>query len=243
MNNCVGAANYKHFVLFLIYTWTASVLALAYFGINYFFCHQESCEFTGLLIHLVRLMTVLCFATLLFVSTILTNVVYSVHTGEGTIDRLKRKAKAKGGDTSDTARYPSNPRGRGTFLATRRCSPGGCRWIRGFWRTSERVYGYAVSHHAVWKEAAAIIPAAASSRRRRQLDHNSVETLDVYSKPSPAIHHRFCLAMMRHQLVNAWDSQVIRTTVASTLQIDLVIVAWFRNCRLFCYCKCMRIGW
>jgi hypothetical protein len=37
-------------------------------------------------------MTILCIATLLFVSSMLMNIMYGIMTGVGTIDRLKRKA-------------------------------------------------------------------------------------------------------------------------------------------------------
>ena len=92
MNNCVGATNLKSFILFLCYTWIGSAMALLIFGCNYFFCNKESCEFTGVLVQLVRIMTLICIASLLFTSSMLMNVTYGIITGIGTIDRLKRKA-------------------------------------------------------------------------------------------------------------------------------------------------------
>ncbi len=47
MNNCIGIGNLKHFILFLAYTWIASVIALLMFGINYFFCATDECEFNN----------------------------------------------------------------------------------------------------------------------------------------------------------------------------------------------------
>ena len=92
MNNCVGAANLKHFFLFLIYTWTCSVLALSLMGYNYFFCDSPQCEYNVVMTQLVRLMTILGFCAFLFTSSMLMNVIYGLMTGIGTIDRLKKKA-------------------------------------------------------------------------------------------------------------------------------------------------------
>lgn len=91
MNNCIGAANLKSFILFLSYTWVGSAFALMIFGCNYFLCHEESCEFDGVLVQLVRVMTVICTASILFVSSMLANVVFGVITGSGMIDRLQRR--------------------------------------------------------------------------------------------------------------------------------------------------------
>lgn len=92
MNNCVGAGNLKHFLLFLIYTWTCSVFCLSLLAWNYFFCADESCTFHVVLLQLVRIMSVLSVGTFLFTSSMLMNVVYGIMTGVGTIDRLKKKA-------------------------------------------------------------------------------------------------------------------------------------------------------
>ena len=92
MNNCVGAANLKHFCLFLIYTWSSAAFALAIFGWNYFFCADEDCTFHPVVLHLVRLMTFLAIGAFLFTSSMLMNVCYGIMTGIGTIDRLKKKA-------------------------------------------------------------------------------------------------------------------------------------------------------
>ncbi len=81
MNNCVGAGNLKSFVLFLCYSWIGSALSLMIFGINYFFCADEECEFDGVLVNLVRIMTVICVASILFVSSMLANVTLGVMTG------------------------------------------------------------------------------------------------------------------------------------------------------------------
>eukprot|EP00804_Cyclotella_cryptica_P009240 CCRYP_016745-RA/>CCRYP_016745-RA protein AED:0.13 eAED:0.13 QI:0/0.77/0.9/1/0.77/0.9/10/1749/416 len=91
MNNCIGASNTKSFILFLVYTWIASAFALLIFGFNYFLCRDEQCEF-GLLVHLVRFMTVICVFSLLFTSSMLSNITYGIMTGMGTIDRIKARA-------------------------------------------------------------------------------------------------------------------------------------------------------
>ena len=91
MNNCVGAGNLKSFILFLCYTWIGSALSLIIFASNYFFCREESCEFSGVLIQLVRVMTLICTGSIMFTSSMLANVTFGVMTGSGTIDRLKRK--------------------------------------------------------------------------------------------------------------------------------------------------------
>lgn len=92
MNNCVGAGNLKHFLLFLVYTWTCTAYALTLFGWNYFFCADEDCTFHPVVLHLVRVMTVLAVGAFLFTSSMLMNVCYGIMTGIGTIDRLKKKA-------------------------------------------------------------------------------------------------------------------------------------------------------
>ena len=92
MNNCVGAGNLKHFTLFLIYTWCCNVMALCLLGWNYFFCMEEGCIFSMLLVQLARITTVLSTGSLLFVSSMIMNVTYGIMTGIGTIDRLKKKA-------------------------------------------------------------------------------------------------------------------------------------------------------
>jgi hypothetical protein len=92
MNNCVGAGNLKHFILFLIYTWTCAAYSLALFGWNYFFCADEDCTFHPVVLHLVRVMTLLAIGAFLFTSSMLMNVCYGIMTGIGTIDRLKKKA-------------------------------------------------------------------------------------------------------------------------------------------------------
>lgn len=57
-----------------------------------FFCADEDCTFHPVVVHLVRVMTLLCVATFLFTSSMLMNVCYGLMTGIGTIDRLKKKA-------------------------------------------------------------------------------------------------------------------------------------------------------
>jgi len=93
MNNCVGAGNMKHFILFLCYTWTGATFALLIFSTNYFFCNSEECNFSTVLVQLVRAMTVICIGSVLFTSSMIMNVQYGVMTGIGTIDRLKKKAQ------------------------------------------------------------------------------------------------------------------------------------------------------
>jgi palmitoyltransferase ZDHHC3/7/25 len=92
MNNCVGAGNLKHFLLFLVYTWTCAVVSLCVLGYNYFFCTDETCIFNVVLTQLVRIMTVLSVGAFMFTSSMLMNVVYGIMTGIGTIDRLKKKS-------------------------------------------------------------------------------------------------------------------------------------------------------
>jgi hypothetical protein len=76
----------------LMYTWASAAYALALFGWNYFFCADEDCTYHPVILHLVRLMTLLAVGAFLFTSSMLMNVCYGIMTGIGTIDRLKKKA-------------------------------------------------------------------------------------------------------------------------------------------------------
>jgi hypothetical protein len=76
MNNCIGAGNMKHFILFLAYTWSCSVMALVLLGWNYFFCVTQQCMFTVLLVQLSRITLFLSTGALLFTSSMLMNVTY-----------------------------------------------------------------------------------------------------------------------------------------------------------------------
>ena len=82
----------KHFILFLLYTWSCSVFSLLLLGWNYFMCSSEECTFNGVLTQLVRAVTVLSIGALLFTSSMIMNVTFGLMTGIGTIDRLKKKA-------------------------------------------------------------------------------------------------------------------------------------------------------
>jgi DHHC palmitoyltransferase len=75
MNNCVGANNLKHFLLFLVYTWTCAAYSLGLFGWNYFFCADEDCTFHPIVVHLVRIMTILCVGAFLFTSSMVSQVI------------------------------------------------------------------------------------------------------------------------------------------------------------------------
>ena len=117
MNNCIGAANLKHFILFLVYTWLGSALSLSLFAVSYFYCRepavagddvngaatsQSTCSaLTGLELLLVRVMTLVCLGALLFTTSMLSSVLYGIYTGIGTIDRLKRKATNTWHDTTE----------------------------------------------------------------------------------------------------------------------------------------------
>jgi len=92
MNNCVGAGNLKHFILFLLYTWTCTAYSLTLLGFNYFLCATEDCTFNIILVQLARVMTLLNIAFFLFTSSMIMNIVYGIMTGIGTIDRMKKKS-------------------------------------------------------------------------------------------------------------------------------------------------------
>ncbi|EED95884.1 predicted protein [Thalassiosira pseudonana CCMP1335] len=98
INNCVGVGNLKHFILFLVYTWSCAVFSLLLLGWNYFMCADEDCTFNGVLTQLVRAVTVLSIGALLFTSSMIMNVTFGLMTGIGTIDRLKKKASGQIGE-------------------------------------------------------------------------------------------------------------------------------------------------
>ena len=97
MNNCVGRGNLKFFMLFLGYVWLASAYALVLFALNYFLCHRSNdddggkCSFPDVLVHLVRIMTILCMGAFWFTSNMIMSVFCGIMTGLGTIDRMKRE--------------------------------------------------------------------------------------------------------------------------------------------------------
>ena len=81
----------EHFILFLVYTWVGSVFTLLIFLWNYILCLNKGYQLNAVLRTLVQSMTIICVAAFLFLSSMIMNVVLGLITGEGTIDRIKRK--------------------------------------------------------------------------------------------------------------------------------------------------------
>ncbi len=128
MNNCIGKGNLKFFILFLGYLWLASLYALVLFALNYFLCHggrinndaagginggdddgiveEEKCTFPEVLVHLVRIMTILCIGAFWFTTNMILCVKQAIMTGLGTIDRMKREEELH----KHTSEYGGNPR-------------------------------------------------------------------------------------------------------------------------------------
>ncbi|CAM9927049.1 unnamed protein product [Choristocarpus tenellus] len=110
VNNCVGAGNQKHFLLFLVYALVASIYILILMIYHFVLCLIDtSCEdFTELTVNLVRVVLVLAFAAALFTFSMLMNQAEGIITGVGTVDKLQRGRK-KGrirGKPSDYAPIP-----------------------------------------------------------------------------------------------------------------------------------------
>ena len=86
MNNCIGANNQKHFMLFLFYTLIEATYALALILANVRTGYvYSSSTVAGLAYALLGI----SIATLLFVATMMYNQVYAIVTGIGTIDRMR----------------------------------------------------------------------------------------------------------------------------------------------------------
>jgi|Transcript_12445 palmitoyltransferase ZDHHC3/7/25 len=94
MNNCIGALNQKHFVLFLIYTWGQCTFALTLLIVRLSECDGTISEcFPSEDGRLAISLLVFSLLTLIFVTSMLYNQVYAVLTGIGTIDRMKRHTR------------------------------------------------------------------------------------------------------------------------------------------------------
>lgn len=94
MNNCIGARNQKHFILFLTYTWAQCVFILVLVVVRLSSCDASlyAC-FPGLVGRLTISIVTLSILALVFVSSMLYNQVYAILTGIGTIDRMKRRTR------------------------------------------------------------------------------------------------------------------------------------------------------
>jgi palmitoyltransferase ZDHHC3/7/25 len=90
MNNSIGARNQKHFFLFLIYTDTAAVYALALLAYHFVDCEAFSCNvYETADLYLVRVLLVILLFAVFFTSSMLVNQIFGVISGIGTIDRMK----------------------------------------------------------------------------------------------------------------------------------------------------------
>ena len=96
MNNCIGALNQKFFVLFLAYTTAQCGTVLVTLAVRAGTCvpdsSLEAC-FPGEQGRLALGLAILVGLAFLFVASMLYNQVYAVHTGIGTVDRMKRRAR------------------------------------------------------------------------------------------------------------------------------------------------------
>ena len=169
----------KHFILFLGYTWTACVLGLLLFGVNYFFCTAPHCEFAGAQVHLVRVMAWILLLTLMFTSSMLMNVVYGIITGIGTIDRLKKKATDTWHDATEEAMPLTEIFGIGpywTWLFPTDPIFDDYDWVMGY-TTRQRLLRHRDQTSTLLASGGAAMPQTAKGKRDR--DDGLLSSIDV----------------------------------------------------------------
>ncbi|CAM9122365.1 unnamed protein product [Discosporangium mesarthrocarpum] len=95
VNNCVGACNLKHFLLFLIYTILVGTYAVSLILYHFVDCMVDNaCEAYGpASLNLIRAVLVIAVAATIFAFSMLMNQIDAILTGMGTVDKLKRKRK------------------------------------------------------------------------------------------------------------------------------------------------------
>ena len=93
----------------------------------------------------MRAMSVICFGTLLFASSMLMNVIYGIMTGTGTIDRLKQKADATWHLSDEDPTPLSHIWGTGSIL---------CYFlpIDPVWKDFGKLHGYATATPVLYSE-------------------------------------------------------------------------------------------
>lgn len=95
MNNCVGAGNQKHFLLFLLYALATSGYALGLVLYHFIMCLAEPvCDaYDTLTANLVRALLIIACASTLFTLSMIMNQFHGIITGLGTVDRMQRSRK------------------------------------------------------------------------------------------------------------------------------------------------------
>lgn len=107
MNNCVGIGNQKHFILFLGYTFTTAVFAMAIIIVHYIRCETQSgCIFyPGYVSTLSRILLMISFAAALFTFSMFMNQIKGVVSGLGTVDRMQARRRGVGSERGTPADY------------------------------------------------------------------------------------------------------------------------------------------
>ncbi|CAM9139849.1 unnamed protein product [Scytosiphon promiscuus] len=95
MNNCVGVANQKYFILFLFYALAVTGYAVGLVLYHFIQCVAESyCDdYSTLTANLIRAVLIIAAAAMIFTLSMLMNQFHGVITGLGTVDRMQRRKK------------------------------------------------------------------------------------------------------------------------------------------------------